>query len=186
MADTLRIERYLSPMFHDVSQQASLYLLPALMIVAAVKDCASYRIPNWLTGLTAVLFFPLAWATGMPLAEFGWHLLAGAVLFVAGYGLFAAGLFGGGDAKLMAAAGLWFGTSHTMSFLVMTALAGGVVAAVFTAWSVISFSWDVKGGDGTRGLRERLRQFAPKLPYGLALAVGAILAFPQTWWAHVA
>ena len=75
-------------------QTLSLALLPVLMIVAALSDVASLRIPNWLTGLTAALFFPMAFLTGMPLAEFGWHLLAGAILFFVGYGIFAVGFFG--------------------------------------------------------------------------------------------
>ena len=67
-------------MLHTLSYS----LLPTLMIVAALSDVASFRIPNWLTALTAVLFFPMALFTGMPLAEFGWHVLAGVILFIAG------------------------------------------------------------------------------------------------------
>lgn len=59
----------------------SIFVLPAFMILAAITDCASLRIPNWLTGLTALAFFPMAFATGMPLAEIGWHLAAGLALF---------------------------------------------------------------------------------------------------------
>lgn len=164
----------------------SIFILPALMILAAVSDCASLRIPNWLTGLTALAFFPMAWASAMPLAEFGWHLLAGAMLFFAGYALFALRLFGGGDAKLMAAAGLWFGTSQSVNFLVMTALAGGALALIVAAWSFLSLGWDINGGARSLPMRQRLKQWAPKVPYGIALAVGAILAFPGTWWMNVA
>jgi prepilin peptidase CpaA len=164
----------------------SIFVLPALMILAAVSDCASLRIPNWLTGLTAIAFFPMAWATGMPVIEMGWHVLAGFILFFAGYALFALRLFGGGDAKLMAAAGLWFGTSDSLNFLIMTAIAGGILALVVAAWSALSLSWDMSGGERTLPLRQRLRQWAPKVPYGIALSVGAILAFPDTWWMNVA
>lgn len=164
----------------------SIFILPALMILAAVSDCASLRIPNWLTGLTALAFFPMAWASAMPLTEIGWHLLAGAMLFLAGYALFALRLFGGGDAKLMAAAGLWFGTAQSVNFLVMTALAGGALALIVAAWSFLSLSWDISGGAISLPLRQRLKGWAPKVPYGIALAVGAILAFPGTWWMNVA
>jgi prepilin peptidase CpaA len=164
----------------------SIFILPALMIFAAVSDCASLRIPNWLTGLTAVAFFPMAWATGMPLMEVAWHLLAGFILFFAGYALFALRLFGGGDAKLMAAAGLWFGTSDSLNFLIMTAIAGGILALIVAAWSAFSLNWEISGSNRTLPLRQRLGQWAPKVPYGIALAVGAILAFPGTWWMNVA
>jgi prepilin peptidase CpaA len=156
------------------------------MIVAALSDVTFYRIPNWLTGLIALLFFPMAWMTGMPLAEFGWHVAAGLILFVAGYLLFASGLFGGGDAKLMAAAGLWFGTGQTVQFLMLTALAGGVLALAFGAWALIVFVADFHADAAKLNLSQRMQKLAPKLPYGFALAVGAILAFPQTWWMNLA
>ncbi len=164
----------------------SIFVLPAFMILAAITDCASLRIPNWLTGLTALAFFPMAFATGMPLAEIGWHLAAGLALFFAGYALFALRLFGGGDAKLMAAAGLWFGTSESLNFLIMTALAGGALALIIACWAFASMSWDMTGSDKSLPLRQRIRQWTPKLPYGIALAVGAILVFPNTWWMNVA
>jgi prepilin peptidase CpaA len=160
----------------------SISILPVLMIIAAISDLASFRIPNWLTILTAALFFPMAWLTGMPLAEFGWHLLAGAILFALGFALFSFGLFGGGDAKLMAAAGLWFGTSQTMPFLVATALAGGALAASVAVWSLFMTLFEIHGpGDESR-IGRAARKIRPKLPYGLAFAVGAIVAFPKTWW----
>ena len=169
-------------------QTISIATLPILMIVAALSDVASLRIPNWLTGLTAALFFPMAYLTGMPLFEFGWHLLAGAILFFVGYMIFAVGFFGGGDAKLMAAAGLWFGTSQTMPFLILTAMAGGAMAIGYGLWAVFVMMLDFHVGDkadGTpRGFIARLKKVMPQLPYGLALAVGAIIAFPQTWWVH--
>ena len=40
----------------------SLYLLPALLIIAAASDTLYLRIPNWLTLGTALAFFPMALA----------------------------------------------------------------------------------------------------------------------------
>lgn len=166
-------------------QTLSIYLLPSMMIVAALIDVMAYRIPNWLTALVAILFFPMALATQMPLAEFGSHLLAGLILFAVGYALFALGLFGGGDSKLMAAAGLWFGTSQTMPFLVLTALAGGLLAAGVMIWSVFMVMWDFHDPVAGTAVDKSIRNLKPKLPYGFAFAVGAILAFPHTWWMNV-
>jgi prepilin peptidase CpaA len=163
-------------------QTASSILLPSLMIVAAMMDVTSYRIPNWLTGLTAALFFPMALLTGMPLVEFGWHVLAGVILFVVGYGLFTLRVFGGGDAKLMAAAGLWFGTSQVMTFLLMTSIAGGVLALAYAAWSAMSRNWGSNAAETGAAVSTKLKKVGPKLPYGFALCVGAILAFPHSWW----
>ena len=163
----------------------SVSLLPALMIVAALSDVTSFRIPNWLTALIAALFFPMALITGMPLVEFMWHLAAGAILFFVGYALFAFRVFGGGDAKLMAAAGLWFGTAQTLPFLTMTAFAGGILALAIAAWSVFMIYWQVNGASQGSAIDKTLQKVRPKLPYGFAFAVGAILAFPNTWWTNV-
>jgi prepilin peptidase CpaA len=163
-------------------QILSTSLLPSLMIIGAMTDATTFRIPNWLTGLTAALFFPMALVTGMPMLEFGWHLLAGAILFALGYLLFAFGLFGGGDAKMMAAAGLWFGTGHSMDFLIMTSLAGGVLAAAIAGWSLVMYFWEFHGPQVDGFVGQNLKKVRPKLPYGFALCVGAIMAFPHTWW----
>jgi prepilin peptidase CpaA len=160
-------------------------LFPALMIAAAMTDVTSLRIPNWLTALIAILFFPMALLTGMPLVEFGWHLAAGLILFVVGYALFAFGLFGGGDSKLMAAAGLWFGTAQTLPFLIMTAVAGGVLAAAIAGWSLFMVFWQIHGTAEGSSLDQKLKRVRPKLPYGFAFAVGAILAFPDTYWMNI-
>jgi prepilin peptidase CpaA len=153
-------------------------LLPVLVIIAAASDVMSLRIPNWLTLTTALLFFPMALITHMPLEVFGWHLLAGALLFAAGFVFFSFGLFGGGDAKLLAAAGLWFGTAQTAQFLVLTVVAGGVLAAIVGAWAALQIDWYVK--DSSIG--KKFADLKPNVPYGFAIAVGAIMAYPGTWW----
>lgn len=156
----------------------SVTLFPLLMIVAGAGDALSMRIPNWLTLLIALLFFPMAFLAGMPLAVMGFHVAVGAAMFVAGFALFSCGLFGGGDAKLLAAAGLWLGWPDLLPFLVMTAFAGGALALVVGAWSIINMNSEIK--DGT--LFRRLGSIKPSVPYGYAFAIGAILAFPQSWW----
>ncbi len=153
-------------------------LLPALMIIGAATDVTSFRIPNWLTATTAALFIPVALYAGMPLVDFGWHLSMGLILFVAGYILFSLRVFGGGDAKLLAAAGLWFGFGQTLPFLAYTVLTGGVLALVVLGLTVLHIQFDVTGSS----LRDSIRKITPRVPYGFALAVGAILATPGAWW----
>lgn len=146
--------------------------------MAGAGDALSLRIPNWLTAAIGILFVPMAFATGMPLEMFGIHLLTGLVLFVAGFCLFAAGLFGGGDAKLLAAAGLWLGWPITVPFLVFTVLAGGALAVIVFVWSAFNLSAEIQGRSWSR----RLAAIKPDVPYGFALAAGGILAFPESWW----
>jgi len=156
----------------------SISIFPLLMIIAGAGDALSLRIPNWLTLTIFAAFFPLAWATGMPLAVFGLHLLTAAILFVVGFVLFSFGFFGGGDAKLMAAAGLWFGSTQALPFLAFTVIAGGVLALCILLWSVISMIWDFHDVSWAK----KLSGLKPSVPYGYAFAIGAILAFPESWW----
>ena len=156
----------------------SISLFPILMIIAGAGDALSLRIPNWLTLAIAILFFPLALATGMPLDVFGQHVLVGITFFIVGFLFFSFGVFGGGDAKLLAAAGLWFGTAQALPFLVFTILAGGILAALIGVWAMISMDWEIREVKWST----RLRTLKPNVPYGYAFAIGAILAFPQSWW----
>ncbi|MGE0240508.1 MAG: peptidase, partial [Parvibaculaceae bacterium] len=84
-------------------------------------------------------------------------------------------------AKLLAAAGLWFGWPAVAPFLIYPAIAGGVLALAFQVWSMLKIEQEVR----EIGWAKRLLNFKADLPYGIAIAAGAILAFPGTWWMPV-
>lgn len=157
-------------------------LFPLLLILAGTGDALSMRISNRLNLLIAFSFFPVAIAAGMPWPMLGVHVATGLALLAVGYALFALSVFGGGDAKLLAAAGLWLGYPGCLSFLIFTALAGGVLAVAAVLWSIIRLESDIRDGFVARHLKD----LKPDLPYGLALAVGGILAFSQSWWMTIA
>lgn len=162
-----------------------LALLPTLLMVAATWDVLTFKIPNWLTLLTAALFFPLALATGLPLGVFAWHIAAGMLLFAIGFVMFQFGVLGGGDAKLFAAAGLWFGMANIYTFIVFAALAGFVQVIFMLIWSFIMLSLDIAGiSDTHTRLWSKLRSMTPNVPFGFAIALGGIVAFRSTWWMH--
>ncbi|MBU2116421.1 MAG: prepilin peptidase, partial [Alphaproteobacteria bacterium] len=80
-----------------------LSLLPALVIAAGLKDLTSMTIPNWISGILVIGFFPAALAVGLAPMAMATHVgVAIAALFV-GAGMFALRWIGGGDAKLIAA-----------------------------------------------------------------------------------
>jgi hypothetical protein len=64
------------------------------------------------------------------------------------------------------------------SFLVLTVLAGGVLALCVGGWSVIMTSSEIHDGPWLK----RFSFIKPNVPYGYAFAIGAILAFPESWW----
>jgi len=156
----------------------ALTLFPTLVIAAAIGDLLTMRIPNWLNGVTALSVVPMALLAGMPLAVAQGHLLAGTVMLVLGFALFARGYVGGGDAKLMAAAGLWIGWSSLLPFVLITTLAGGALAIVCKLWQMLRTEQEVRDFVWFR----RVLRTHLELPYGIAIAVGAVWVYSGTWW----
>ena len=156
--------------------QAVLLLgFPALVIFGALRDLTSYIIPNWISGLLILSFAPAAFAAGLPLPAMGLHLAVGVAALVIGMAMFALNWIGGGDAKLFAASALWLGWPGSLEFLVVTGLAGGVLTfALFGLRSPLVRPYVLSGP----GWVNRLAEPKGDLPYGVAIAVGALVAFP--------
>src|SRR5574338_1539025 len=104
-----------------------------LLIYAACSDIARLIIPNWVSIALAGVFPIAALAAGVPLAEIGMHFLFGAAILAIGFFLFAANIFGGGDAKLIAAAAVWTGFQGFFALLFWTATVGGLLAVALLA-----------------------------------------------------
>jgi len=156
------------------------FLLPLLAVAAGIFDFFTMRIPNWLNAAIALSMVAAAVLLGMPLQLFGLHLLTGAGVLVLGFGLFAGGFIGGGDAKLLAAVALWMGWPQVVMFLVVTSLAGGALAIAMKVWQAIGIEHTVRDAAWLKQVfRAKL-----DLPYGAAIAVGAIVTYPDSWWMH--
>ena len=149
---------------------------PVLVIFAGVRDVATMTIPNWLTIAAAAAFFPAALVCGLGWPAFGLALGVGALALVAGMIMFALGWVGGGDAKLFAACGLWLGGGAAAPFLAGTAMTGGLLAlGVLMARKAAAY-WPVMGP----GWLKRLLTEGEGVPYGVAIAAGALMAFPES------
>jgi prepilin peptidase CpaA len=146
------------------------------MIAAAVYDVATLTIPNWLSIALVALFPAAAVLAGFGPSDWMWHLGIGFAALCAGIAVFAFGLAGGGDAKLFAAGALYMGLSGIGQFIFAVALAGGalvvcllIVRRVPLPVSLISRPWVA-----------RLYQKGQGVPYGVAIAIGALMVLPQT------
>ncbi len=162
--------------------QFFLMLFPLLMILGGAGDVMTRRIPNSVVVGTAALFLPAALVTGMPLWIMSLHVATAAVLLVLGFGLFSFGVVGGGDAKMMAAVGLWLGFPCSILFITFSALAGGLLAAAMGLWFLVT----MEGGVHSTWFDKAVSPLKPSVPYGFALAAGAILATPFSWWMRAA
>lgn len=153
-----------------------LLIFPALAIAGALKDLTSYTIPNWISlGLIAA-FFPAALVCGAPLSQVGLCLAVGLGALVVGMGMFAAGWIGGGDGKLFAVCALWLGWPAVMPFMLYTGLAGGALTFAILA---LRSGWAAPVLAGGPSWLRKLGTSGGDLPYGVAIAVGALAAFPE-------
>ena len=109
-------------------------LFPAAVIVAAMRDVTSFTIPNWISLVTVLAFFPAALIARMPVGVLEASVMVGVLALALGILMFSLGWIGGGDAKLFAACAFWLGWPAIVPFLIWTSLAGGVLALALL-WS---------------------------------------------------
>ena len=160
----------------EVLQLILLAVLPALVIVAGLKDLTTMKIPNWISGLLVLAFFPAAMLVGLSLPAIGIHVAIAVTALLIGLGLFALNLLGGGDVKLMAAACLWLGLSGSGVFVLATAVVGGLFSLALLAGRV----WLQPYVGAGPGWIVRLMEPKGHIPYGVAIAAGALVAWPAS------
>lgn len=140
-----------------------------LLIYAAVRDVQTYLIRNRLV-LVVAAFAPLWWIVdAVALSDMLIRLVVAGAVFGSLALLYRFGMMGGGDVKLAAAIALWFTPGETLRFIVVMALAGGLV----TIGAIILRKIRGKPGD-------------PKIPYGVAIAVGGLWNVAQRFLNHFA
>ena len=159
-----------------MSQVLLLFIVPALLALAAGWDLTSYTIPNFLSAALIAAFVLFALATHMTLGAAGTHLLAGALGLFAGFALFALGTIGGGDAKLFAAIALWLGFANLLDFTLAASLFGGALAILILGLRHLPLPAPFSG----QSWLMRLHDEKAGIPYGVALAAGALVVLPGT------
>ena len=157
---------------------ARLLLFPALMAFAAASDLFTMTISNRVSLLLAAGFVVLAVASGMGFHDMLLHVAAGMVVLTAAFICFTMGWVGGGDAKVAAAAALWFGFAHLMSYLVYASLFGGALTLLLLQFRQWPLPYPLAG----QAWLLKLHAKESGIPYGIALAVGALMIYPETEW----
>ncbi len=153
------------------------WLFILAMAALAVHDVLTFRIPNWANAAIAVAFVPFAVALMMAGAEVWWlgHLVAAAAVFAVGLVLFQFRAMGGGDVKLLTAAALWIGLEGVVPFVFMVGLAGGALVLVLLLLRrhlTILAAWALPRSPAAR---PRVLTAGEKVPYGVAIAIGAVM-----------
>jgi prepilin peptidase CpaA len=151
---------------------------PALMAFAAVSDLLTMTISNRVSLLLIAGFAILAAAGGLPLADVLQHGAAGLIVLTVSFGCFAMGWIGGGDAKVASAAALWLGLSHLLDYLLYASLFGGALTLLLLQFR----QWPLPVQLGGQDWLQRLHVKDADIPYGIALALGALMIYPETDW----
>lgn len=162
------------------------YAAAALLcaLIGAVYDVRSRRVPNRLTGPAFVLGLVLhagldGWrGLGSALAA---GLIAGCVFLI----FYMAGGMGAGDVKLIAAVAALAGMPRITPLLLLTALAGGVLALALALWrgrlrATLTNVGSLLVHHSISGLRPHpdlnlLNSATLRLPYAVAIASGSAL-----------
>jgi prepilin peptidase CpaA len=148
-----------------IVNQLMVVLLAVLLVAASVSDVRRYRIPNVISASILVLFFVWYFTkehTPFPTT----HLVTFALTFAVCFGMFAVGVFGGGDVKLLSSLALWAGGTYFFDVLLMMALSGGIMALLVIGNIIIRRYFF---NHTTLTIRKS------KLPYGLAISCGGWL-----------
>lgn len=150
-------------------------VFPAVMAFAGAMDLLTMTIPNRISLALVAAFFLAAPLLGLSAHDVMMHVGAGLLVLAIGIGLFAAGGFGGGDAKLLAAGALWIGFDCLLPFLLNVTIFGGLLAVIVLAYRRVPASalpippWAA-----------RLHAPQSGIPYGIAIAAGAMAVYPKT------
>ena len=155
-----------------------LLLFPGLMAYAAISDVFTMTISNRISILLIAGFAFVAFFSGMSPSAALLHLGAGGLVLVIAFACFAFGWIGGGDAKLAACAGLWFGFDHLLEYLIYASLFGGALTLLLLQFR----QWPLPYALGRQEWLLRLHHKETGIPYGVALALGALLVYPETQW----
>lgn len=155
-----------------------LLLFPGLMAYAAVSDMFTMTISNRISLLLIAGFAFLAFFGGMSTQAALLHLGAGGLVLLIAFTCFAFGWIGGGDAKLAAVTAMWFGFDHLLPYLVYASLLGGVLTLLLLQFR----RWPLPATLGRHGWLMHLHHEETGVPYGIALALGALIVYPETEW----
>ncbi len=136
--------------------------LTSILLSAGIEDARRREIANWKNAGIALLAPLYWWMSGYGWIDIAWQIGLALVVF----GLFAAafsfGWMGGGDVKMIGALALWMPVQALLFMLMLMSVIGGVLTVV-----LMLDHW------------RRKPTGAVETPYGVAIAMAAMIAFGE-------
>ena len=138
-------------------------LLCAALVAAAVEDVIRLKISN--ATVLAVIATALVGMAVQGLSPEVWqNFVVFAGVLVIGTVLFSAGMMGGGDVKLFAAAGLWVDLQHSVMLVSTVLITGGILALFVLLPRLV-----LRRANGDRASARK-----KEVPYAVAIAIGTL------------
>jgi len=135
----------------------------AVMIWAAGSDLTTMTIPNRIVMVLLVGFVILAPLTDVQMFQ---AAAGGTIALLISFILFSRGWIGGGDAKLVAVAGLWIGADQLGLFLLTTSLFGAILTLAVLMFRAVTLQPYLSDLTWVA----RLHRPGGGIPYGVAIA----------------
>ena len=141
---------------------ALLSALVLLLVSAGIQDARTREIANWKNAAIALLAPIWWWSHGL-----AWHDIAQlAGIAAAVFAFFCVAFYfswmGGGDVKMIGALALWFPFQGLIWMLIVMSLVGGALTLLLVIERAV-----------------RRKTSAIEVPYGVAIAIAALISLPE-------
>jgi prepilin peptidase CpaA len=144
--------------------------LALLLVSAGIEDARTREIANWKNAAIALLAPLWWWGQGLALwPDIALQVGLAAIVFAIFVGAFALGQMGGGDVKLIGALALWLPLVPLVWMLAIMSIVGGALTMVM----LIEHKLKKKSGQ-------------IEVPYGVAIAVAALISICEPVFNHFA
>lgn len=154
-------------------QSVLLIALLGLLGAACIQDALQRKISNIISASIAVMGLGFHLAAYSSFSDILIPVCSATIVFILGVALFARGLLGGGDVKLLAACAVWTAWPDTLGFLMITTLIGGAMAILWRFEAPVRFVL------ANAGIKVNVVE-TKQMPYGIAISGGAALTlFPM-------
>jgi len=142
--------------------------LALLLVSAGIEDVRTREIANWKNATIALLAPLWWWLNGRsPWPDLAIQLGGAVVVFAFFWAMFHVGGMGGGDVKMIGALALWFPFQALLWMLIVMSLVGGALTLLLVIERAV--------------LRKKS---AIEVPYGVAIAIAALISLPERFLNH--
>ncbi len=165
-----------------------IWLVSAVLVVAAVIDGYKLKVPNWLTFpfVMAGWVYSVAW---FGWAGLGWSLAGTGVGLLLLLPAYAIGGMGAGDVKLLAGVGAWVWGTVTFYAFCVSAMVGGGLAVAMVLYArqfrhhkaqflaILTEIFVLRNAEELSEIAAERKSSMMLLPYGIPIAIGTIVYF---------